>query len=60
MLAYEVLDVQNMMLLVCRIFVSLSTVTTEQARVEQSYLPAQTTGRPIPQMPYFRPTDNDR
>ena len=38
MLAYEVLDVQNMMLLVCRIvFVSLSTVTTEQARVEQSY-----------------------
>ncbi len=29
-------------------------------RVEQSYLPAQTTGRPIPQMPYFRPTDNDR
>ena len=29
-------------------------------RVEQSYLPAQTTGRPIPQTPYFRPTDNDR
>jgi putative ATPase len=29
-------------------------------KVEQSYLPAQTTGRPIPQMPYFRPTDNDR
>ena len=29
-------------------------------RVELSYLPAQTTGRPIPQMPYFRPTDNDR
>jgi putative ATPase len=29
-------------------------------KVEQSYLPAQTTGRPIPQTPYFRPTDNDR
>jgi putative ATPase len=29
-------------------------------KVEQGYLPAQTTGRPIPQMPYFRPTDNDR
>ena len=29
-------------------------------RVEQSYLPAQTTWRPIPQTPYFRPTDNDR
>jgi len=29
-------------------------------KVEQSYLPAQTTGRPFPQTPYFRPTDNDR
>lgn len=29
-------------------------------KVEQSYLPAQTTGRPNPQTPYFRPTGNDR
>ena len=29
-------------------------------KVEQSYLPAQTIGRPFPQTPYFRPTDNDR
>ena len=30
------------------------------SKVEQGYLPAQTTGRPIPQTPYFRPTRNDR
>jgi putative ATPase len=29
-------------------------------KVEQDYLPAQTTGRAVPQTPYYRPSQNDR
>jgi hypothetical protein len=32
----------------------------QDEKVEQDYLPAQTTGRAVPQIPYYRPSNNDR